>query len=87
VRVEERTAVVLGAIAGALVGGAAAYLLFTERGRRLRDELEPCMMALAGEVARARAAAADVRAAYDRAAPPVDESPLRDVPFAAHHRR
>ena len=84
---EERTAVVLGAIAGALVGGAAAYLLFTERGRRLRDELEPRMMALAREVARARAAAADVRAASDRAAPPVDESPLRDTPFAAHHRR
>ena len=84
---EERTVVVLGAIAGALVGGAAAYLLFTERGRRLRDELEPRVMALAGEVARARATAADVRGAYDRAAPPVDELPLRDAPFAAHHRR
>jgi len=85
--VEERTAVALGAIAGALIGGAAAYLLFTERGRRLRDELEPRVMALAGEVARARAAADDVRAAYDRAAPPVDQSPLRDTHFAAHHRR
>ena len=84
---EERSAVILGAVAGALIGGAAAYLLLTERGRRLRRDLEPRVMAFAGEVARVRAAAADARTAFDRAATPGDESPLRDAPFATSHRR
>jgi gas vesicle protein len=30
-----------GAVVGALVGAAAAYLFFTERGRELRDRFEP----------------------------------------------
>lgn len=35
---------------GALIGGAAGFLLLTERGRVLRDELEPKLGELAGEV-------------------------------------
>jgi len=31
----------MGAAVGALVGAAAGYLFFTERGRTLRDRIEP----------------------------------------------
>ena len=68
VRVNERTMVWLGAIAGAVAGGTAAYLLFTERGRRLRETLEPRIVELTNEVARARDAAARARSAFDDAA-------------------
>ena len=37
----ERTAVMTGALAGALIGACAAYLFFTGRGRELRDRFEP----------------------------------------------
>jgi gas vesicle protein len=39
--VSERTAVLAGAIAGAAIGLAVGYLFFTERGRSLRDRIEP----------------------------------------------
>ncbi|HXE79356.1 MAG TPA: hypothetical protein VNK41_01270 [Vicinamibacterales bacterium] len=62
----ERTAVFLGAVLGAAAGTAAAYLFLTERGRRLREELEPRLEALlrdAGHlrdtIDRARAAAVE----------------------------
>ena len=48
----ERTAVTVGAAVGALVGGAASYLFFTERGRVLRDRLEPAVEDLQREFAR-----------------------------------
>lgn len=37
---------------GALVGAAAAYLFFTERGRVLRDRMEPAVEDLRREFAR-----------------------------------
>ena len=37
----ERTAVMAGAFVGALAGAVASYLFFTERGRALREQLEP----------------------------------------------
>jgi gas vesicle protein len=39
--VNERTAILAGTIAGAMVGLAVTYLFFTERGRGFRDRLEP----------------------------------------------
>jgi len=50
--VNERTAVTMGAVVGALVGGAASYLFFTERGQGLRDRLEPAVEDLRREFAR-----------------------------------
>ena len=44
----------LCALAGAIAGGAAGYLLFTEDGRRLREDLEPKLMDLMGEIDKAR---------------------------------
>jgi gas vesicle protein len=39
--VNERQMVILGALAGAVVGATAGYLFFTEGGRGLRDRMEP----------------------------------------------
>jgi gas vesicle protein len=39
-------------LVGALIGGAASYLFFTERGRTLRDRLEPAIDDLRQEFAR-----------------------------------
>jgi hypothetical protein len=64
--VNERSVVVLSAVAGAALGGLAGFLFLTERGRELRRDLEPRLdefarqlSTLQGTVARARAAAAD----------------------------
>jgi len=41
-----------GAMVGALVGAAGAYLFYTERGRVMRDRLEPMVDDLRHEFAR-----------------------------------
>lgn len=63
---KERAAVVLGAAVGAAIGGLAGYIFLTERGRVLRDELEPRLddllrnvSAVRDTVERARAAAGE----------------------------
>lgn len=48
----ERTAVTAGALLGALVGGLASYLFFTERGREMRGRLGPALEDLQHEFAR-----------------------------------
>ena len=48
----ERTAVMTGAIVGALTGACAAYLFFTDRGREVRDRFEPMVDDLRREFAR-----------------------------------
>ena len=48
----ERTAVTAGALIGAFLGGAASYLFFTDRGRELRDRLEPAADDLRREFSR-----------------------------------
>ena len=39
----EQSQVIFGAVVGAIVGTAAGYLFFTERGRVLRDRIEPAI--------------------------------------------
>ncbi len=39
----EQTRVYAGAVLGALVGAAAAYLFFTDQGRVLRERIEPAV--------------------------------------------
>jgi len=39
-------------VVGALVGAAAAYLFFTDRGREMRDRIEPLVDDLRHEFAR-----------------------------------
>lgn len=48
----EQSRVMAGAVVGALVGAAAAYLFFTDRGRELRDRMEPMVDDLRHEFAR-----------------------------------
>ncbi len=50
----DRTSILLCAVAGAVVGGAAGYLVLTEEGRRLRQDFEPKLMDLLGELDKAR---------------------------------
>jgi len=52
--VDDRMAVTAGALIGACVGAAASYLFFTERGRVLRDQLEPAIDDLQREFGRFR---------------------------------
>jgi gas vesicle protein len=47
--VTERAAIYTGAMVGALVGAAATYLFFTDKGRGMRDRLEPAVDELMGE--------------------------------------
>jgi gas vesicle protein len=50
--VSEQSRVMTSAVVGALVGAAAGYLFFTERGRMMRDRLEPAMDDLRQEFGR-----------------------------------
>lgn len=51
-RVNEQSKVMALAVVGALVGAAAGYLFFTDRGRDVRDRLEPMVDDLKQEFAR-----------------------------------
>ena len=53
---DERSMVVFGALVGAALGGLAGYLFLTERGRRLRHELEPRLGVLATDLTNLQAA-------------------------------
>lgn len=57
----ERNVIVAGGLLGALAGAAAAYLFFTEPGRRRRLELQASLSDLAGEAERLLSAADQVR--------------------------
>jgi gas vesicle protein len=56
----------LGALGGALVGGAAGWLLLTPEGRRLRATLEPCIVEIAEHAAALRNAVLDIEEAARR---------------------
>ena len=58
----DRAAVCLGAAVGAIVGGALGFLYLTRRGRRMRDELEPAVTNLVGELQKAWVSAEEARA-------------------------
>ncbi|NQW03803.1 MAG: YtxH domain-containing protein [Acidobacteria bacterium] len=60
--VSDRTSILLGALAGAVVGGCMGYLFLTDEGRRLREDLEPRLADLATEVERARSLVKNARA-------------------------
>ncbi len=75
----ERVAIWLGAVAGAVVGGALGYLYLTDRGRDVREELEPAVSDLLTELRKAWETAEQARAALDdawQAAPMAGEASL-----------
>jgi gas vesicle protein len=57
----ERSTLVLGAIIGAAVGVGVGYLLFTEKGRRLREDMQPEIDTLVREAMRLGDAVQDAR--------------------------
>ncbi len=65
----ERTAILLGAVAGALVGSACGYLFLTERGRQLREDLGPELNDLLSELKQAGGTARRATAAVAEAFP------------------
>jgi gas vesicle protein len=48
--VTDNSRAVMATIVGAIVGGAAAYLFFTDAGRRLRRQIEPALEDVAREL-------------------------------------
>lgn len=58
----DRTSILLSALAGAVIGGCVGYLFLTDEGRRLREDLEPKLAGLANEFERARSVVKDARA-------------------------
>lgn len=52
---------VVGAILGAAAGAMAGFLLFTERGRQLREDIEPELDTLFREAGKLKAAFEQVR--------------------------
>jgi gas vesicle protein len=47
--VRDRTAVLIGLVAGAVAGGVAGWLWLTDDGRRVRAQLEPRLQDLASQ--------------------------------------
>jgi gas vesicle protein len=52
--VDDRGRIAMAIGLGALVGGVAGYFLLTERGRQMRDELEPRLNDVMGEIDKLR---------------------------------
>jgi len=63
--VNDRAAIWLGALAGAVVGGAFGYLYLTDRGRELREDIEPALSDLLRELGKAWETAEQARATID----------------------
>jgi hypothetical protein len=49
-RVTDNSRALVATMAGAVIGGAAGYFFFTERGRTLRRQLEPALEDFAREL-------------------------------------
>jgi hypothetical protein len=61
-------------MAGAVVGGAFGYLYLTDRGRELREDVEPAVSDLIGELRKAWETAEQARTAVSEAWGPVARS-------------
>jgi hypothetical protein len=52
--VNDRQREIVAAVVGAVAGGIAGYMLFTERGRQLRRQMEPAIEDFTHELAQLR---------------------------------
>ncbi len=50
----DQSRVVVASLAGAVVGAVVGFLYFTDRGRRMRDELEPRLDEVGHEIRKLR---------------------------------
>jgi gas vesicle protein len=73
----DRTAVLLGLTAGAIVGGVAGWLYLTDEGRRLRAQLEPQIGELAQRAGALRDSALRARRAATESWRTVQEVSVR----------
>lgn len=64
----DRTAVLIGLVAGAVVGGVAGWLWLTDDGRRVRARLEPRLQDLASQAMALSASARRLQAAASQSA-------------------
>jgi gas vesicle protein len=83
----ERTAVILGAALGAAAGAFAGYLFLTERGRRLRKDLEPRLEALLNDAGRVRDAFERARSAAGEGWRAVSEGESQGEPWPEADQR
>lgn len=60
---DERSRVLLAACLGAVAGGVWGYLYLTESGRQLREQIEPRLDDLLGEITRVRGTVEKARTA------------------------
>jgi gas vesicle protein len=63
--VNDRSAILFGALAGALVGSAIGFLFLTDRGRRIREDLEPKLAEFVNEFQRLKLTADRARQSRD----------------------
>jgi hypothetical protein len=63
--VDERSRVLTATFIGAVVGGIWGWLYMTERGRRIRDQIEPKLDDFIGEISRVRGTVEKARSAAD----------------------
>ena len=76
----DRTAVLIGLVAGAVAGGVAGWLWLSDDGRRLRARLEPRLQDLAGQAMALSASARRLQAAARQAESSVHEVTARSAP-------
>ena len=51
---DERSQVLAATLLGAVAGGLVGFLYLTDRGRKVRDQIEPMVESMIGELDRAR---------------------------------
>jgi hypothetical protein len=61
--VDERSRVLMATFLGAIAGGVWGWLYLTDSGRRLRDQIEPKLDDLIGEITRVRGTVEKARTA------------------------
>jgi len=83
---DDRTRIALGMGIGAAVGGFVGFLLFTDRGRAFREELEPQLDDFLGEAQRLTAAFERTRQAVKDGLSTLkpDEAPREATPDWSH---
>jgi hypothetical protein len=62
-KVDERSRVLLATCLGAVIGGVCGWLYLTESGGRLREQIEPKLDELIGEMTRVRGTVEKARTA------------------------
>lgn len=63
---DERSRVLMATVLGAIAGGLYGWLYMTERGKRVRDQIEPKLDDFMGELTRVRGTVEKARSAANQ---------------------